>query len=153
MKRWVCLSLVGFLFLTGCSKRTQRVSSDRKALIQSAEQYLGTPYRYGGTTKKGMDCSGLVFTSFQHLGITIPRHSGDQAAFFPEIPIDKTQVGDLLFFKTSGSKINHSGIIVEKDKELGIQFIHASTSKGVRIDRLEDAYWKKRLVKAVQTKF
>ena len=118
--------------------------------VSTAKSYLGTPYRYGGTTRKGMDCSGLIYTSYMAADKRIPRTSSQQARAGRRISEKHVQPGDLLFFSAYKSgKVTHVGMVTTvKGKD--IEFIHASTSKGVRIDRLHDAYWYPRFVKAVK---
>jgi len=124
-------------------------SADVNSVLKEAKRYLGTPYKYGGTTKSGLDCSGLVINAFDVAGLKMPRISRDQAKEGKEIRLHDVQEGDLLFFKTSGSSISHVGI-VENVKNGEIFFIHASTSKGVIISSLEEIYWNKRFVKAMR---
>lgn len=114
-------------------------------IINTASENIGAPYKYAGTTKSGFDCSGLVFTTFNQYDIKLPRSSSDQSKVGIDLGknISKAKKGDLIFFKTnSRSKINHVGIVVEaKDDEL--QFIHASTSRGVIISSTKEAYYEK----------
>lgn len=153
------------LFLSSCGS-FHRINKDRqttlkktrvdnsasgraKMVLDEAHYYFGTPYKYGGTTKKGMDCSGLLWNSYQKVNIQLPRVSRDQAKYGMKIRINDAQPGDALFFNTSGSGISHAGIV---DRVSGgeIFFIHASSSKGVMVSSLEEPYWKKRFVKAVR---
>ncbi len=126
-----------------------RSSSTYFNVAETAKMYLGTPYRSGGTSKSGMDCSGLVVTSFKEHGIDLPRVSRDQANAGKNISIHKVNTGDLLFFNTSGRGISHVGIVerIEGDE---VFFVHASSSQGVTISSLENSYWKPRFVKAVR---
>lgn len=114
-------------------------------IINSATENIGVPYKAAGTTKAGFDCSGLVFTTFNQFDIKLPRSSSEQAKVGIDLGknISKAQKGDLIFFKTNNrSKINHVGIVVEaKDDEL--QFIHASTSRGVIISSTKEAYYER----------
>lgn len=114
-------------------------------IINSATENIGVPYKAAGTTKAGFDCSGLVFTTFNQFDIKLPRSSAEQAKIGIDLGknISKAQKGDLIFFKTNNrSKINHVGIVVEaKDDEL--QFIHASTSRGVIISSTKEAYYER----------
>ena len=115
-----------------------------------ARGYIGTPYRAGGNDSRGIDCSGLICQSYVPLGLKLPRISWQQAEFGRQIDIADVIVGDLVFFVTSKkaeqNSINHAGIISMIDgKE--VYFIHASTSKGVREDKLLSEYWRKVLVK------
>lgn len=135
-------------------KKTERESNPKMAkeansVLKEAYKFLGTPYKYGGTTRSGLDCSGLVINSFQAIGIQMPRISRDQANQGKEIRLHDAKEGDLVFFNTSGSKISHVGI-VEKVKNGEIFFIHSSTSKGVIVSSMEETYWNKRFVKATR---
>ncbi|GGP01431.1 hypothetical protein GCM10010992_01770 [Cloacibacterium rupense] len=115
-----------------------------KKILNDAEDYLGTPYRLGGTNKKGLDCSGLVITVFSENNYKLPRRSEDQAKEGQKIDIQQVKQGDLLFFATSGAaKVNHVGIVKDISSRGEVTFIHASTSKGVIISSLNDAYWNK----------
>lgn len=117
-------------------------SSDR--IIKQAKSFNGTPYKFGGTTKKGMDCSGLVYTAFKSEDIYLPRISSDMAREGVRIKLENAQPGDLLFFKTNNrrNRINHVGIVVEANgKE--ILFIHSSTSKGVITSSINETYWQR----------
>jgi cell wall-associated NlpC family hydrolase len=112
-------------------------------VIQTAKSYIGTPYKYGGTSRAGMDCSGLVVTAFKSAGIELPRTSKEQSQRGK--PIEKKDVmpGDLVFFSRSFNKeVSHAGIVVEASPGQA-KFIHASSSKGVRIDDLYGEYWSK----------
>ncbi|AXT61300.1 NlpC/P60 family protein [Aquimarina sp. AD10] len=114
-----------------------------KSIVSYAKSFGGTRYKYGGTTKKGMDCSGLVYTSFKKENIILPRTSRTMATQGKPISLKKVKVGDLLFFKTNKRKnvISHVGLVVETKGV--IKFIHASTSKGVIISSLDEKYWNK----------
>jgi cell wall-associated NlpC family hydrolase len=118
-------------------------------VLKEAKKFLGTPYKYGGTTRSGLDCSGLVYNSFDAIGVKMPRISREMAEKGKEIRLREVKEGDLVFFNTSGSSISHVGI-VETVKNGEIFFIHSSTSKGVIISSLEETYWNKRFVKATR---
>ena len=112
------------------------------AILDYAKTFKGTKYRYAGTTKKGMDCSGLVYVSYLKEGVELPRTSRSMATKGIKINPNKAQNGDLIFFKTTRKNtISHVGIIVNPSKP--IRFIHASTSKGVIISSLDESYWNK----------
>ncbi|WP_109435730.1 MULTISPECIES: C40 family peptidase [Aquimarina] len=114
-----------------------------KSIIKHAKTFSGTRYKYGGTTKKGMDCSGLVYTSFKKENVVLPRTSRTMATQGKAVSLKKVVVGDLLFFKTNKRKnvISHVGLVVETKG--AIKFIHASTSRGVIISSLDEKYWNK----------
>lgn len=119
------------------------------SIIDHAMQFLGTGYKYGGTTTEGMDCSGLVYTCFLQNNIELPRSSRDMALLGEQLDLKDVQIGDLLFFITERRKktINHVGLVVELDLDK-ILFIHSSTSKGVIISALNENYWREHFVMA-----
>ncbi len=109
------------------------------------KKYLGIPYRKGGASKKGMDCSGFARMVYDRLlGIDLPHNSIDQFRFSELEKIDsrKLQTGDLIFFANKKKKrINHVGVYLSDG-----QFIHASSSLGITVSSLDDKYWKRRFV-------
>lgn len=121
------------------------------AIIQTAMDYSGTRYRYGGTSRKGMDCSGLLYVAFNAHDFALPRVSHEMADQGRRIRVSKLQKGDLLFFKTSrrGKRINHVGLVVEV-KEGDVRFIHATTSRGVIVSSLREGFWNYAFVKATR---
>lgn len=113
-------------------------------LLNSAENYLGSPYKYGGNAATGFDCSGFVCKVFDENNMKLSRRSADQAKEGKAIDISEAKAGDLLFFATSGAgKISHVGIVHQIENNGEIKFIHASTSKGVIISSLNETYWNK----------
>ncbi|MEW7277715.1 C40 family peptidase [Aquimarina sp. 2201CG1-2-11] len=125
------------------SKTPTNTNSKAKSIVKIAKGYKGTRYKFGGTTKKGMDCSGLVYTSFKKEDIVLPRSSRNMSTQGKAISLKKVKIGDLLFFKTNKRKnvISHVGLITEIRGT--IKFIHSSSSRGVIISSLEEKYWKK----------
>ena len=116
-------------------------------LIAQASEYIGTRYRGGGTTAAGFDCSGLMFTTFKNIDMTLPRSSGSMAAGAGvKIERDQAQKGDLIFFTTNGrGNVNHVGMITEIiDDE--IKFIHSSVQSGVIISSTKEPYYAKRFI-------
>jgi len=110
-------------------------------LLKTARSYLGVPYRYGGMSRKGIDCSGLMCIAFGEVGESLPHSSSLQARMGQAVSMDELSAGDMVFFKTKGSsRINHVGMVTEV-RGKAIYFIHSTTSKGVRIDRLDEGYW------------
>ena len=118
-----------------------------KKLVDYVHQWWAVPYRIGGTSKEGIDCSafvqGLASDAF---GVQLPRTSREQAAFCTEISREELQEGDLVFFNTGGG-ISHVGLYINNNK-----FVHSSTSNGVVISDLNELYWQRRFVKAGRMK-
>ncbi|MGX7666930.1 LysM peptidoglycan-binding domain-containing protein [Flavobacterium pedocola] len=115
-------------------------------LIAKASDYLGVRYRGGGTDRNGFDCSGLMFTTFKNIDMTLPRSSSDMAAN-SGVKIDRSQAqkGDLIFFATRGRWVGHVGMVTEVLED-EIKFIHSSTSSGVIISSTKEPYYAKRFV-------
>jgi cell wall-associated NlpC family hydrolase len=118
------------------------VSKVSKAVVVTAKKYKGTRYKYGGDTRKGMDCSGLIYTSFSSNNISIPRSTTQLKTFGDWIDLKEVKVGDLVFFATrkNSRKVNHVGIVTEVMNG-DLSFIHSTTSKGVIESRLSERYW------------
>ena len=108
-------------------------------LYSSVDYYWGTPYRMGGTTRKGMDCSGFTSTVYKEAYNTvIPRSSMGQLEASKRVRKRRLKPGNLVFFKIEeGRKVSHVGIYLANGK-----FAHASSSKGVRIDDLNSPYYR-----------
>lgn len=126
---------------------TKSISGKLDNIVDYAKTFEGTRYKYGGTTKKGMDCSGLVFTAFNKENIALPRISREMAKKGRKITLSQVAEGDLLFFQTNKSRrvINHVGLVVEA-KRGEVYFIHSTTSRGVIVSSLEEGYWKSAFV-------
>lgn len=115
-----------------------------KKLLNTAEKYIGVPYKYAGNTPSGFDCSGLVCQVFIENDKKLPRRSADQALQGEAINTNEIKLGDLVFFATSGGrKVSHVGIVYQIAPSGEISFIHASTSRGVIISSLNEKYWNK----------
>ena len=113
-----------------------------KQITDAAKSFIGVPYKFGGTTPKGFDCSGFVQYVFDKRKITLPRAADAQYKVGKVIMQKDLQQGDLVFFSTYEKGASHCGVYLEQGK-----FIHAS-SHGVMISRLDESYWKTRYLGA-----
>ena len=151
----ISLILLSLFLLTSCGsskkttsytpKKSKSTSTNKaSAIVNNAKSYIGTRYRTGGVTKKGMDCSGLVYTAFNNNGVKLQRTSFDMSKQGKPVKTKEVKKGDLLFFKTgkSSRSINHVGV-VSKVNNGTIYFIHSSSSKGVIESSLKTDYWNK----------
>ena len=120
-------------------------NSIRSSIIKTAENFIGIPYRWGGASSKGFDCSGLTMTVYRLNGLNLPRSSRQQWKAGKPVLRSQLSKGDLVFFATSGwKKVSHVGIYKGNNK-----FIHASGSgKKIRTDSLLGKYYKSRYVGA-----
>jgi cell wall-associated NlpC family hydrolase len=108
-----------------------------EALAAFALRLRGTPYRFGGASLDGFDCSGLVFYAHRQLGLTVPRTSREQEEDARSIKPRKLRRGDLVFFKIDSRSVNHVGIYIGKHR-----FVHAPGSgKPVTINSLDDDFY------------
>jgi len=120
---------------------------ERKLLVRVATGFLGAPYRWGGSTVRGIDCSAFVRKIYQFFDVNLPRTAREQIGVGLSINRDELVEGDLVFFRTR-RPIGHVGIYVGNN-----EFVHASArSKVVRIDNLAEPYFQKRYVGAVRVK-
>ncbi len=141
----LCISFV----LVGCAgnvARTKKVNT----VIQTARSYTGTPYKFGGTTKAGIDCSALIYHAYRSVKVTLPRVSEDQAKKGAKVKLKDLKVGDLVFFATGKRKrkVTHAGIITSVRGKKDIRFIHSSSSLGVVESNLYSPYYIQRFLRA-----
>ena len=129
----------------------ERVPSTADAVVETAMEYTGVRYKYGGLTRKGMDCSGLMYVSFLENDIPLPRTSDMMAETGKRIEVSQVQKGDLLFFDTrrGRKKINHAGLVVDVEGD-DVRFIHSTTSRGVIVSSLREGFWNYSFVKAAR---
>ncbi|MNO96824.1 Murein DD-endopeptidase MepH precursor [compost metagenome] len=104
---------------------------------------IGTTYKFGGTSTSGFDCSGFTSYVFKSVGLTLPRTSKAQFSVGTPVSRNSLRSGDLVFFNTFGSGVSHVGIYVGNGK-----FAQSSSSRGVTITSLSQAYWANRYVGA-----
>jgi cell wall-associated NlpC family hydrolase len=117
------------------------MSAKTKELISEARKWLGTKYRYGGHSKDGTDCSGMVMELYQQVyGLKLPRSSAQQCAYCRHVELNQIQAGDLMFFDTTKQHrgISHVGLYIGNG-----EMIHAS-SRGVIISMIDEPYYNAR---------
>lgn len=141
------------LFLAGCGPSAEEAEARTEhKLREAAAEWEGAPYKEGGTDKEGVDCSGFVQAVYREVfDRELPRSTKLQEKVSVEVEPDSIRLGDLVFFRTKGFgpffKKHHVGVYIGKQ-----EFVHASSSKGVMISRLDDYYWKKNFDKVVRPK-
>lgn len=125
------------------------IETQANRLVDYAFAFDGVRYKRGGTTSEGMDCSGLVVTTFDSENIFLPRVSRDIALTGNSIDIKQVSKGDLLFFATRRNSriISHVGIVTTA-KDGFVEFIHASTSAGVIVSNMAEKYWNVAFIQA-----
>jgi len=149
------LVLISILALSGCASTPQKApvasSGSTRPTAElggqaaaTALKMVGKPYRYGGSSPSGFDCSGLVLYSYKQAGFSLPHSTDKQRSLSRGIKLAELRRGDLLFFNQEGKKYGHVAVYVGDGR-----FVHApSSGKSVRSDRLDNPYWKKHLSEA-----
>lgn len=148
--------VIGLLltWLSGCSMGSRLLAPVKgdsspsgeyaQGIVTEAHKMLGAPYRYGGASPKGFDCSGLVQYVYAQSGLKVPRSTIEQMEQSKWVSFSQLRPGDLVFFKIGRSKVNHVGIYYGDGR-----FIHApNRGKDVSFAQIESDYWAKRMVAA-----
>lgn len=133
--------------LAACGGKTVKVDPEtRHRIVLDALGQVGRPYRYGGSTPEGFDCSGLVQYVFAQSGVVLPRTTREQHAAGVEIDIDDIEPGDLLFYRFASGKVDHVAIYLGDGEA-----IHApARGRAVIVASVDLPYWKKHFVDAVR---
>jgi cell wall-associated NlpC family hydrolase len=126
------------LALSGCGGKRPKPSPLAQEIVDTAQQYLGVPYVYGGRSPKGFDCSGLVWYVYRQHGIELPDSSYKQAGHGERIPQDEMMPGDLVFFQ-SGGRVNHVGLYIGD----GVMIHAPGKGKRVRKAKLSEKYYRR----------
>ena len=128
------------------SDKKEKSSDKTEKVISTARTFIGTPYKYGGMTRSGMDCSGLLINSFTVVKVNLPRSSEAQSKVGTQVKMNELKAGDLVFFATGNKKneITHVGLVTDVKSKDNIKFIHASSKLGVVETNLFAEYYQKR---------
>lgn len=156
-KRYFSGALFGLAFLSllascrssSLSTAEQNEIRERAALVRYAEKQMGTPYRYGGITSKGFDCSGFVSYVYSKFGYKLARSSSAMMKTGKRVSEKEALPGDLIFFKgrdPNSKTAGHVGIVTEVRPSGEVLFIHAATSHGVRVDSHRQQYYRSRFL-------
>jgi cell wall-associated NlpC family hydrolase len=124
---------------------TITVSKDRDEVMYKVIEYLNTPYLWGGTSKRGIDCSGFIqAVMFQALGVALPRTSYEQSNVGVDVAREDLKFGDLLFFDTRGrGRVSHVGMYVGDG-----YFVHSGSKTGVAVASLDSEFYSRVFLKA-----
>jgi cell wall-associated NlpC family hydrolase len=126
-------------------------SKEVDELINFAKRFLGTPYRYAGSTPSGFDCSGFISYIFGNFGLSLVHSSYGMAELGETVRLSEIRPGDLMFFKGSdlnSTRVGHVAMVVEVSPGV-IKFIHSSTSRGVTMENFKTSkYFIPRFIKA-----
>ncbi|MEK5039751.1 C40 family peptidase [Sporosarcina sp. FSL K6-3457] len=134
-KSIVIIAMTFLLFAVSFTGQAE-ASSVSADITKTATSLIGVKYSYGGTTTSGFDCSGYVSYVFKEHGVSLARSSSGMYGSGVAVNKADLEVGDLVFFNTTGKGVSHVGIYIGDG-----EFAHASTSKGVRVDKLNDPYY------------
>ena len=149
------LAVLLALLLGGCASAPNRApETSTRSIRASAEmsddaathalKMVGRPYKYGGSTPSGFDCSGLIQYSYGKAGLALPHGTDKLRSVSRSVKTSDLRRGDLLFFNQEGKRYGHAGIYLGNGR-----FVHApSSGKSVRTDALDAAYWKRHLSEA-----
>ncbi|WP_341920272.1 C40 family peptidase [Hydrocarboniphaga effusa] len=147
---WLCIALT--MLLAGCAgfggDIPAQISDTRQTIVFEATGQIGRPYRYGGTTPDGFDCSGLTRYVYAQAGVSLPRSTREQHDAGRTIKISQAQPGDLLFYRfgRSGGNVDHVAIYLGNGEA-----VHApATGRTVIVASVGDPWWEKRFVNAVR---
>lgn len=151
LKKAIIGSLTAVTLLFGSASSTfitepitaEASSNYKDTAIEAGKDVLGTPYKWGGTTTAGFDCSGFVGYAFKQAGKNLPRTTSEIHKQGEAVLKSNLQKGDLVYFETYKKGPSHMGIYLGNN-----EFIHASSSKGVSITTLSNSYWKNRYIGA-----
>lgn len=114
------------------------LAETERSLMNAHSDWAGTPYRIGGSTTAGIDCSAFVQTVMRsYLDVEVPRSTAEQLTVGVRVKAAELKPGDLVFFRTGRTRY-HVGVYISEGR-----FLHASTSSGVMISSLNEAYWRR----------
>lgn len=123
-------------------------TEERNLFVRVVKNFLGVPYRLGGSTLKGIDCSAFVKKIYEIFNVQLPRTAGEQFLFGRKVEKNQLEKGDLVFFKTRRANNGHVGIYIGDN-----QFIHASSrNREVKVDNLRTPYFNQRFLRGVRVK-
>lgn len=142
------LAVLALTISTTVSAQNKRKRKDINRVITEARKYMGVPYRYGGMSRSGIDCSGLIYNCYKTIDVTLPRTAKDQSKIGSSKSWGSIRPGDIVYFKfkQKGDKWFHAGMITYAEKD-DIRFIHASSSRGVIESSLLDNYYRENVKK------
>lgn len=143
IKNTLLVFLMFCLLLSACAGTNRARMRKAELVVQTARSYIGTPYRFGGMNRSGMDCSALLYHSFKSVRVNLPRVSKEQSKSGQKVKLKDLEVGDMVFFATGKRKnqITHAGIITAIKGKSDVRFIHASTKLGVTESNLYSPYY------------
>lgn len=164
-RKFTILIFIGILLCMSCSPKSHLTAGNENgkslrkgfnkislqdSVINYGLKYLSTPYRFGGTTPRGFDCSGFTSHVYGQFGYNLGRSSRDQAKQLPGIPKRELQTGDLVFFegRSHNGHVGHVGIVTEKKSNGEFNFLHSSVKNGVVVSSSEEPYYASRYLKA-----
>lgn len=151
-----CFLLVGFfsLSIASYSQESDSITDLRSEIISFAQEHIGIPYVWGGSSTNGFDCTGFVHFVFKKFGISVSRASSGYENKGDEVDLTQCQAGDIMLFTgtdPSKRRVGHAGIVIKNDDGM-VDFIHSSSSKkhfGVTVTRYNESGYMKRFLRVI----